>query len=334
MNDLSIVDRAKASLSIDHTEKELSDLAKKFADIERIVNEDDYSLVKGACREFQKVRVSIEKAGKSARDDANKFAKAVIEEQKRLLGIIAPEENRLKAIRKEVDDRAVREAAEKLKAEEERVGRIQERILHIRSRADFSFGLSSKELANYLDQLENIQITDGDYQEFFDEAVIAKNAGIKKLSSAIEEKKELEKLKAEREEQERKQAEQQAILDAQKRELEEEKAKLERAKKEEEEKRLAAERAEAKKVKEEKDRLEAEAKARDEAERMKAEQEADAARQEALRPEKEKLIDWIKKLRFIDVVNLKDESLLDIQQEIMSKLNEISIEYVDRVEKY
>lgn len=48
--------------------------------------------------ELRDMRIVITKKGKELRDDANKFAKAVIEKEKELLAIIAPEEDRLERL--------------------------------------------------------------------------------------------------------------------------------------------------------------------------------------------------------------------------------------------
>jgi len=334
MKELTVNERAKAALSIDHTEQELTSLSKKFSDVTEISNSDDYSLVKGACREFQKVRVSIEKAGKAARNDANKFSKAVLSEQKRLLDIVVPEEDRLKALRKEVDDKAVREAAEKLKREEERKENINHKIEYdIRGPANNMFGKDSAELKIYLSDLTKIEITEEEYQEFFDDAVIAKNAGVKKLSVAIEEKEELERLRVLQEEQEKKQAEEQARIDAENEKIRLAQEAIEKEKREIEAKKLAEAESTARKLKEENEQLELEKREKELAEQKKEEEEAEKARQEKLRPEKERLQDWVKKLRFIDGVSIEDEELSEIQHEVLEDLSSLSIKYLEKISR-
>ena len=59
--------------------------------------------------ELKKARVQIEKTGKAMRDDANAYSKAVIAKEKELIGIISPEEDRLKAIESEAEELAIRE---------------------------------------------------------------------------------------------------------------------------------------------------------------------------------------------------------------------------------
>jgi len=330
MKELSVQDRAKQALSIEHTEQELESLAKKFADITEISSSDDYRLVKGACREFQKVRVSIEKAGKSARDDANKFAKAVLSEQKRLLDIVVPEEDRLKALRKEVDDKAVREAAEKLKAEEARIENIKSRIeKDIREPVNRMVGKSSADLEVWLSDINNIEISEEEFQEFFDEAVIAKNATISKLSAAIAEKEELEKLRALQEEQEKKQAEEQSWIDAENEKIRLAQEAIEKEKREIEAKKLAEAEATARKLKEENEKLEREKRAKEAAEQKKAEEEAEKARQEDLKPEKEKLIGWITEFSDGGDFSLTDDKLVKVRSDLLEDLGY----YIKKIEE-
>jgi hypothetical protein len=336
MKELTVNERAKAALSIDHTEQELTSLSTKFADVIEISNADDYSLVKGACREFQKVRVSIEKAGKSARDDANKFSKAVLSEQKRLLDIVVPEEDRLKALRKEVDDKAVREAAEKLKKEEGRKENIKHKIEYdIRGPANNMFGKDSAELKIYLSDLTKIEITEEEYQELFDYAVIAKTAGVKKLSVAIEEKEELERLRALQEEQEKKQAEEQARIDAENEKIRLAQEAIEKEKREIEAKKLAEAEATARKLKEENEQLIR--KQRKKLEREKREQElaAEEARQKQLLPEKNKLLGWLAEID--DSVNsnridIKDIELKMMKEGFLEEFNSLLTDYIKAVQ--
>ena len=76
--------------------------------------------------EFKKARVNIEKIGKSLRDDANAFNKAVLAKEKELIGIISPEEDRLAAIEQEAKDLAIREERLlKLPARKDRLAAIK-----------------------------------------------------------------------------------------------------------------------------------------------------------------------------------------------------------------
>ncbi|MFX8160626.1 hypothetical protein ABTL01_19900, partial [Acinetobacter baumannii] len=69
-------------------------------------------------------RIAISKAGKEARDDATKFSKAVIEEEKRLIAIIEPEEDRLRGLRDAWDAEREREKLANAEAEKRRIATL------------------------------------------------------------------------------------------------------------------------------------------------------------------------------------------------------------------
>lgn len=130
---LTVVQRAVAALGYNaETVKELTELAASSKHITAITNADGYKQVHAARVALKNRRVEIEKAGKAAREDATAFSKAVIGEEKRLVGIISTEEDRLAALQKEVDDREMREREAKVAAEKARVDAIIGRIQDMR----------------------------------------------------------------------------------------------------------------------------------------------------------------------------------------------------------
>jgi hypothetical protein len=80
-----------------------------------------------------RARTTVEKASKEAREDANKFSKAVIAEAARLVAIVEPEEARLKEARDAWDAEQARIKAEAEAKERARVLAITERIAAIKS---------------------------------------------------------------------------------------------------------------------------------------------------------------------------------------------------------
>ena len=68
-----------------------------------------YNMVGEARKDLKKKRVSIKNTGKEMRDEANKFAKAVIGLEKELVGIIEPLEIELKEKQEEVDIEKIKE---------------------------------------------------------------------------------------------------------------------------------------------------------------------------------------------------------------------------------
>lgn len=319
--DLTIAERVSQALSLEYTEAELKAMANKYADVTEIKDDTDYQLVKRGGIVLGKTRVSIEEAGKAARDDANKFRTAVIAEERRLTGIIQPEEVRLKAMRKDVDDAAIQKAAEVLRIEQNRVADITDRIQTIQSQTDGLFGSDSMAIQRRLDAVNSIVINEALFSEYLDQADKIKSGAVIVLEKALSERKAFEEQRAETERIAKVQAERQAKLDKQAEEQ-----------RKQEEKNLAAERAEADKVRKERDRLELEAREHEHAEQVKAEQEAEAVRKETLRPEKARLVDWAKKLRFIDGIELHDETLIQIQRSAIEKLTGLSTNVIDAVE--
>lgn len=84
--------------------------------------------------ELRDARVKIEKAGKSLREDANAYQKAVIAKEKELIGIIEPEEDRLQAIEQEaIDNAALAERRAKLPARKERIKEAKLEFFHNRT---------------------------------------------------------------------------------------------------------------------------------------------------------------------------------------------------------
>lgn len=111
---LTVEARAAVALKSSDTELHLIALAAKNAGIVAIIDKAGREQAHGAAMELKTTRVAIEKTSKTARDDATKFSRAVIEEEKRLVAIIQPEETRLLGLR---DDWDAAQAAIKVEAE-------------------------------------------------------------------------------------------------------------------------------------------------------------------------------------------------------------------------
>ena len=129
---LTLPERAAIALGTKEHEANLLALAKKHADIVEIKNPAGREQCHGAMMALANARIAISKAGKEARDDATKFSKAVIEEEKRLIAIIEPEEDRLRGLRDTWDAEREREKQAKAEAEKRRIAGLQERIAEIR----------------------------------------------------------------------------------------------------------------------------------------------------------------------------------------------------------
>lgn len=248
--ELTLPQRAAVALKSSQHEAELLVLSKKYADITEIVNGAGRDQAHGAMMELANRRVAITKAGKDARDDATKFSKAVIEEEKRLVGLIEPEEGRLRSLRDAWDQEREREKAAKAAAEKARVDTIRQSIDGLRAYPTSAVGRSATQIAEMIETIEAVEIALEIYQEFSGEAEVAKIQTVAKLGEMLTaqlaaeaeakrlqaEREELARLRAEAEERERVAAAQRAA---------QEKADREAREAAEREQRAAAERAAA-----------------------------------------------------------------------------------------
>lgn len=133
-NQLTVVERAAIALGTPEHEKKLRELVSQSASIVEIKNADARTQCHAAYMVLKNARVEIEKAGKTAREDATAFSKAVIEEQKRLVEITAAEEARLQGLRDVWDE--AREVEKREKAEEEAHAKALRELAEAQERAE------------------------------------------------------------------------------------------------------------------------------------------------------------------------------------------------------
>ena len=194
--------RAAVALGSSKAESELIELAGKSKDIVSITNNDGRTECHTAAMAAKNARVNIEKAGKSAREDATAFSKAVIAEEKRLVDLIAPEEKRLIELRDVWDAKvkAEKEAAEAIEAK--RIADIKARIAAIADAPLITANLSAESTSEILDTWANAEIDDS-YAEFYGDACAAKAGAVAKLREIFAAKTQSEalaaKIKAEQE---------------------------------------------------------------------------------------------------------------------------------------
>ncbi len=261
-----VAERAALALKSDNAEKHLKELASKHASITVVKDKAGREQAHGAAMELMRARTAVEKASKEARDDATKFSRAVIAEAARLVAIVEPEENRLKAARDAWDQEQARLKAEAEAAERARVLAITERIAAIKNFVMLANNCRTAErVAELQAKLGAIQVDDS-FAEFVDEAMFAHAHAVSHLTRvhgekldeearAAAEKAERERikaeqaaeaarLKAEREEIERQRAEAQKAADDARAKLEEERAELARLRAEVEAKSKPIEQAE------------------------------------------------------------------------------------------
>jgi hypothetical protein len=208
-----VAERAALALASTKTEEHLKALATKHSTITVVKDRAGREQAHNAAMELLKARTAIEKVSKMARDDANKFSKAVIAEEDRLIAITAAEEKRLFAVRDAWDAEQERIRKEKAEAEERRVQRILAAIGNIRAIPGNMLVANATQLADAIKDLREIQIDDS-YEEFMPQAELARAESLAKLAelrtAADAREAEAAKLAAERAELERARAEQAA----------------------------------------------------------------------------------------------------------------------------
>lgn len=280
---LTVTQRAAVALGSSKAETELTALALQSKSITVITNLDGRTECHSAAMTAKEARIVIEKAGKAARDDSNAFSRAVIAEERRLVGLISPEEDRLITLRDAWDEKIAADKAAKAEAERIALDAIMKRIDTIRSWPLSVTEATSESVLDEIEHLEAMEIDDS-FKDYYGEAVEAKSASLQKLreiyaaksraeAEALRIKQEREaedaRLKSEREELDRQRAEQNRIDEQRRAEREEEdrKAKVQR---DDQERQLQAQRDELarqqkiiddQKAEQERIRKEAEAKA-------------------------------------------------------------------------
>ena len=166
---LTLPERAALALNSAEHRKKLAELVQQSSGIKEVLNKDGREEAHRAAMTLKSTRTSIKATGKAAREDATAFSNAVIAEEKELIKMIEPEENRLFSLRDEWDAKIEAERQAKIQAERDRISAIQERIEKIRSYPVRFAGKSSKTISEGISALVGHEITD-DFQEFKDQA--------------------------------------------------------------------------------------------------------------------------------------------------------------------
>ena len=269
--ELTVVERAQVALNYEKIKQEFTALAESSKSIIAITNAASYEECHVAHMRLVKARTNTEKTGKSVREDAQGFVKTELALEKELLGIIGPEETRLREIKQEHNTRVERERVAKAEAEAARLARIQGALADLSNGPGTLVGQPSAVIAA---QLEEVRAHDVHSwcEEFGPQAEEAKakaaaslelmlagtlaheEAARQAAEKAEAERQELARLRAEQQERDR--TEQARIAEETRRRAEE--AAAARAKIEAEERasreRIEAEERAARKVREEADR--------------------------------------------------------------------------------
>ena len=208
-----VKERASLALGASKHEAKLVELVKESVEIVAITNPAGLQQCHAARMKLKRERVALEKEGKSARDDARKFVDAVIEEEKRLIGIIQTEETRLDTLQTAYEEKLEAERQAKLKAEEERKARILAEIEEIRAPMLDCVGKPAARIEQWIGVIASREIGEN-FGEFKDAAIAAKEQTLAKLrelhTSAVAFEAEQKRVAEERAELDRRRAEQEA----------------------------------------------------------------------------------------------------------------------------
>lgn len=216
---IAINERAAAAMNSGETERQLIELAGSTQDIVVITNKDGREQCHRAHMVAKNTRIAIERLAKDVRDDANKFSQSVIAEEARLVGLIKPEEERLKTLRDAFDQKEAEEKAAKKAAEEARVAGIKAKIQRFEQLVmDAALKQFAADVKGILAEVEAIEIDDS-FAEFVGEAREARGKAKQTLQAVIVAKETAEQVAAQVAEQNRKMQEQLAELQRQNAEL-------------------------------------------------------------------------------------------------------------------
>jgi hypothetical protein len=237
-----------------------------------------YKIVRTALTTVVSTRTGIDKRRKQLGEEARLWINQVNDAAKTITKLLEPAESHL---RSELDKEDARKEAIRLvneRKEKERIDGIRNKISSIQRLASNTRGLNSSQIKDLLSQLNAIEILETEYMELTSDAANVLNDSKMQIEEAFERQLQVEKedeiRKAETarlEELRKKQAEEQAKIDAENARIEEENRKIREA-----EERIQKEREAAElKIKEEEMRIEAER------QKLIAEQKAEQERREA-----------------------------------------------------
>lgn len=186
-NALTLPERAAVALGSSKTEVDLRELVKKSADIVAVSNMAGRDQAHRIGMDLKTARVLIEKTAKTAREDATAFSKAVIAEERRLIEIITPEEDRVIALRDAWDAQVENERQAKIAAEAERMRKIASCIEGIRERETDVIRIckTAAHTQAEIDALEKLQVTEATFQERFAEAVALKATVLESMRTIL-----------------------------------------------------------------------------------------------------------------------------------------------------
>jgi len=290
-----------------------------------ITDGKSYALVMSGLAEYRELRLKIDERHKDLKKEALEYTRAVDAEWHRLKDLLEPGESRLKAIRQVEDDKKAAIKAEKERKERERIEGIQENIISLFP-LSVPVDIDATAIENRLTAIKDIEIDPQVFMEFSGQAQAKKEESIAWLEEAYAERVKWEAEEAERKAEAVRLAKERVIWEAKEKELAEERRKIEEEKKRLE--RLEFEQKANAQAKEWAERDAKEKAEREERERKAA--EAEKKRQEALRPDREKLFTFASSLRMTEKPTLTAPEAQSILAKAIVAVEEIA----DKINTY
>jgi len=324
----TIIDNSTSIVKFDIEVAVISALDEKYKDI-KVTDGKSYAFVKKGIAEYRELRLKIDDRHKVLKKDALEYGRAVDAEKNRLKELLEPGENHLKEVRQVEDDRKAEKKAAKDAIEQERVDKIRSRINDLQAMNTNIPLLSLEELHEMNGALAATEISVTEYMEFTEEAnrVLSDvhNFVKKYIEAAIQKEKEDVERKIEEARLEKIRIEQDAAqkkIDEANQKLREKEAALEKKEWERTEKiRIAKE------MEEEKDRMDKEQEI--EAEKL----EKEIVEQNALMPDKEKLVTYASDLIMVSVPSMKTNEARELLIKMCGRLDKLITGFKNQIDK-
>jgi myosin heavy subunit len=247
MTTIEKVDLEKGTVEVaeyTQTNAALAMLREKYAVVPDVNTNEGYELVKAGIKELTTFRTTLEAARKRVKDPYLQAGKIIDAEAKRITDELVKLEEPMKVAKKEVDDRIERER-------QERIARLQVKVDAIKAMPSQVRGKSSKEIADMLDRVGEIDAMH-DFYDLTKEALAARQAAMDELAQMLTDRLALEaaeeernRIEAQNAELRRQQEAQQAELRRQQDELARQQQEIQRQQEEMRQQREALERAQA-----------------------------------------------------------------------------------------
>jgi myosin heavy subunit len=171
------------------TDAALAMLREKYAVVPDVNTSEGYELVKAGIKELTTFRTTLEAARKRVKDPYLQAGKIIDAEAKRITSELEKLEEPMKVAKKEVDDRIERER-------QERIARLQVKVDAIKAMPGQVRGKSSKEIADMLDRVGEIDAMH-DFYDLTKEAVAARQTALDELAQMLTDRLALEAAEAE-----------------------------------------------------------------------------------------------------------------------------------------